>query len=178
MILGLALSFAVVPVLLNAANDQRDRNGGIAEGVCALLVVGAGVYVINDARRSLNPKGVQFFQEGIEFSPPKRRQRFAYEELQLIEVEPLESHPTYDKAIAGAKLALSIAAMNPNRIGYALSGLVAEKVDAFAVVAAPPEPEFRVAIFGGFHKQIEAASVMPGHPRITKIAVHQNCASS
>ena len=155
--MGLMISIAVVPMLLNAANDKLDRNGGIVGGICVLLIIGTGVYVINDTRKSLKPKGVQFFQNGVEFGPPKKRQRFAYNELKLIEVEPLESNPNFDKALAGSKFALSIAAMNPHRIGYTLSELVADKVDTFAVIAPPQESEFRVAIFGGYHKQIEEA---------------------
>lgn len=157
ILVGLVISMAVVPMLLNAANDKLDRNGGIAGGVVGLIMITTGVYVIWDARSALQPKGVQFFERGVEFGPPKTRQRYCYHELDAIELEPLESNPKFDKALAGAKLALSIAALNPHRIGYALGELAAEKVDAFALIVPPNESEFRVAIFGGFHKEIESA---------------------
>lgn len=157
IIVGLLLAIAVVPLLIRGMQVPRDRPGGIAGSVVMALLIGGGLWMIYRARNPKPVKGVEFFDNGVEYGPPGDRRRFTYSELQSVTFEPFDSNPTTDKAMAGARLAISIAEMNPAGIGYAIGELTAKKVEAFAVISPPDSPEFHVAIFDGVQEPIERA---------------------
>ncbi len=147
--LALMLSIAVVPMIANA-RDALDRNAGLAGGVMILILAGTGAWIFVRAKGPWKLRGVQFFERGVEFGPPKNRRGFAFADLEQIYFEPVsEASHQGDRAAAVARLTLSVMAGNPAGIGYAVGKLTAQKVEAFAVIKVVGEREFRVAMFDG-----------------------------
>jgi hypothetical protein len=149
VVLAFLLSIAVVPAIVNA-RDARDRNAGLAGSVVILALAGTGAWIFIRAKGPWKLRGVQFFEGGVEFGPPKNRRGFVYADLEQIHFEPVSnvSHQV-NRAAAVARLTVSVMAGNPAGIGYAVSKLVAEKVEAFAIIKVTGEREFRVAMFDG-----------------------------
>lgn len=152
IVFALLLSIAVVPAIVNA-RDVRDRNAGLAGGVMILVLAATGAWIFIRAKGPWKLRGVQFFERGVEFGPPKNRRGFSYSDLEQIHFDPVsrvinvlqDANRTVDIAL----LTISVMAGNPAGIGYAVGKMVAKKVEAFAVIQVAGEREFRVAMFDG-----------------------------
>lgn len=151
--LAIALSTAVVPLFTSASRTGDYAGPLVGVGLILLFAVPGAWMVIGGARPKKLP-GIQFFEGGLEFGPPKKRQAIRYSALKDIRFQLVDQ--AAEDGAAKTRLVLSMLAGNPTGIGYAIGKLSANRIESFAVVVPADSPEFHVPILDGQTKRLIA----------------------
>lgn len=148
--------------LLSTDAAARGNDGGGAASPAMLAILGAlvpvamiigGTVILLGGLSPRAPAGEYFFERGLEWGPPGKRTRAAYQQLEYLVYEPFTAADKAAKnGAATAKLVVSILAQNPHGISTSLGELGGnylhfKEVRGISRFKLPAEREIKIPVF-------------------------------
>lgn len=148
LLMALAAGYQVVPSLFKTIPLQDELGRKLGVGLMLLCVFIGGFLTYQGFRPPKPPRGVIFFERGVEFGTPRKRRFIEYGQLQTFRFEPISKNLTsVENVILGVRVAMSLIALSPNGIVYAIVKLSVERPKALVVFQPLNERTFSVPVF-------------------------------
>mgnify|MGYP003383777050 CR=1 FL=1 len=145
---AIAIGIEVIPAFSKPIRPEDELGRKIGVGLMLVCMSVGGFLLYQVIRPPKPPRGVIFFERGVEFGTPRRRRFIEYGKLQAFRFEPITiEQVNKENAVLIGRMVISAIAANPGGVGYAIRNLTAQKARALAVIQPMNERPFRVAVF-------------------------------
>jgi hypothetical protein len=164
ILLGVGLTalglFLIDPLIKNFRTVfQPWSNAGVWINIFMIIGLALfGLYLVYTGIYPKKLKGVEFYEHGVEFGQGAKRRFENYTNLEVFRREAVatETH-SQEKKVAIARGIVSLIAMNPAGIGYAVGKLSAEKVVSIVHIKPHGDAQFQIPLLWEDDSRLAAA---------------------